>query len=218
MLYCTDADLLHWQPDVFREAAWASHTLIGGANGALIDTSFTAGGAAFADAGVEPGCVLTIDGDAAISVPITAVAGATLTVSAISRTLDEAAPTPVAPRPTPGTLTYAVRTFWAQRRVASELIDAAAGVRADGTVRGRAGRILPSAPLRHVCALGTLQMIYTTLAAVSTEGQPEFDLRARLYHRLFRRHLRGTHVEIDFNNDGRADCRRSLGVIECVRA
>src|SRR5437762_851408 len=70
--------------------------------------------------------------------------------------------------------------------------------------------------LTRACAMGTLQMIYSALAAVS--GAPaEYKVRAELYEKLYGRAMRSARVELDLNGDGIADCRRDLSVLQLTR-
>ena len=59
-------------------------------------------------------------------------------------------------------------------------------------------------------------MIYSALAA-ATGAPDEYAVRAELYQQLYRRALRSTNVEIDLNNDGVADERRQLNVLQLAR-
>src|SRR5439155_9078338 len=89
----------------------------------------------------------------------------------LSTLYDGLFPTSGAPVPSPvGTangLSFVVRTFWPQRRVMSELLLQAAGL--DPTDDDAVGTIVNPSALKRPCALGTLHMIYSALAAAATE-------------------------------------------------
>jgi hypothetical protein len=70
--------------------------------------------------------------------------------------------------------------------------------------------------LRKPATLGTLQMIYSALAAAAAEPAG-LSQRADLYERLYRRALRNTTVDLDLNGDGAADATRPLNVLQLQR-
>ena len=215
MTFCTDIDLLHWEPNICRDAAFASQTLIGG-TGDLAGTTFTIASGSFEAAHVTADEVIVLTGGTSGSYPIISVDGATqLTISAL---YDGLFPTSGDPMPTPpGTangLTFAIRTFWPQRRIISEMILTAAGL--DPADAAAADKILNPSALTRACTLGTLHLIYSALAAVAEEPD-NLIVRVDLYERLYRRALGAARVELDLNGDGRADTMRTLSVVEFVR-
>jgi hypothetical protein len=96
----------------------------------------------------------------------------------------------------------------------SELILAAAGL--DPGDATSADKIINPASLKRACALGTLHMIYSALAAVATEPANLIG-RSNWYARLYRRALLASRVELDLNGDGEADTVRTLGALELIR-
>jgi hypothetical protein len=216
MTFCTDTDLLHWEPTLFADAAFASQTLISGADGALAGTAFTISSGSFAAAHVTPGGVIALTGGTSGCYPIVSVDGATeLTLSTMYDGLLPLGETSSGASPvgTATGLAYAVRTFWPQRQVVSELLLQAAGV---DPVRQTADAILNPTALRKACALGSIQMIYSALAAAAS-APGVYEVRADLYERLYRRSLRSARVEIDLDGDGQANCVRTLNVLELQR-
>ncbi|HVT87408.1 MAG TPA: hypothetical protein VHD56_01035 [Tepidisphaeraceae bacterium] len=109
-------------------------------------------------------------------------------------------------------LSFAIRTFWPQRQSVSEQLLLAAGIE-----EAAISQIVNPQVLKRPCVLGTLQMIYTGLAATSSDPEEQLT-RADLYERLYRRALRAAILEIDTDGDGVADVKRSLGVVELRRA
>jgi hypothetical protein len=215
MTFCTDIDLLHWEPNICRDAAFASQTLIGG-TGDLAGEVFTIASGSFAAAHVTADMVIVLTGGTAGSYPIVSVDGATqLTISVL---YDGLFPTSGDPIPSPpGTandLTYAIRTFWPQRRIISEMILTAAGLDPGDAAAG--DKVLNPAALKRACALGTLHLIYSALAAVA-EDPGDFAARTATYERLYRRALGAARVELDLDGDGRLDATRTLGVVEFAR-
>jgi len=214
MVYCTDVDLLHWEPNIFRDALFASQLLLGG-TGNLAGAAFTLASGSLSSAHVVADEVIVLSGALEGSFPIVSVDSATqLTLSVLYDGLfpdgGSAAPSPVG---TASGLSFAVRTFWPQRRVVSDLISRAAGIEPEDE---SPAVIVNAQALRRPCALGTLQMIYNALAAASATPEP-LSMRADLYERLYRRALSRARVEIDTNGDGKADVARMLNVLELAR-
>ena len=205
--FCTDADLLPWEPNIFRDAPFASQTLLAG-TGTLSGTDFTIDSGSFEDAGIDANHVIALGGDADGCFPIASIdAGQSITVSVITEGTEARAPN------ASGSLPFVVRTFWPQRMIISELIAQAAGVGAAST--NATATILNPEVLSRACALGTIQLIYSALAAVSEDARAAN--RALLYERLYRRALRAATVAIDLDNDGRADVHRMLSVLNFQR-
>jgi len=215
MPFCTDTDLLHWEPNILKDATFASQLLAAG-TGNLAATVFTiTSGSLIADH-VQPGEVIVLTGAIIGCFPIASVDSSTqLTLSVLyDGLLPEEGSGVASPVGTAAGLTYSIRTFWAQRRMISDLIQQAAGL-ASG--ESAASAIVNPKELKRACALGTLQMIYSALAAASTSPAP-LDARADLYERLYRRALRSAKVELDLNGDGKTDAIRALNVLELQRA
>jgi hypothetical protein len=216
MIYCTDVDLLHWEPNIFRDAAFASQLQLSG-TGDLSGTTFTLDTGSLAAAHVAAHQVIVLSGTIAGSYPIISIDGATqLTLSVMYDGLyPESGPTVASPVGTAIDLGYAIRTFWPQRQVVSDLLTRAAGIGAEADAPAGAA-IINTEALRRPCVLGTLQMIYSALAAAAAEP-PMFAARADLYERLYRRALAQTRVQVDLDGDGRADVTRMLSVVELKR-
>jgi hypothetical protein len=214
MTFCTDIDLLHWEPNVLKDAAFASQTLLSG-TGNLAGTTFTLAAGSLTTSHVAANQCIVLSGGVAGTFPIISVDSATvLTLSVlydgIFPATGSAVPSPVA---TATGLTFAIRTFWPQRRVVSELLLQAAGL--DPTADAAATIRNPSS-LTRACTLGTLQMIYSALAAAATDPK-NIQLRADLYERLYRRELRAAKVEIESSGDGQSVVVRPLNVLQLER-
>lgn len=211
MTYCDDVDLLDWEPEIFRDAAFASQLQLAG-QGDLDGTLFTISEASFTDAGVVPRQVICLSGAVSGCYPIVSVDSATrITVSVLHSALHSPAPFPVAVGSAAGVI-FAIRNFHPQRKMASEMLRRIAGAGENG-----APTVTNSAVLRRPCVLATLQIIYNALAAVSAEPLA-LRLRADLYERLYRRALAQVRVELDSDGDGRADTVRCLSTVRFHRS
>jgi hypothetical protein len=214
MPFCTDTDLLHWEPNILKDAAFASQTLLSG-TGNLVGTAFTITSGSLTADHVQAGQVIVLTGAVAGCFPIASVDNTTqLTLSVLyDGLLPEDGSGTASPVGTATGLGYTIRTFWAQRRLISDLIQQAAGLNSGETATSA---ILNPNELKRACALGTLQLIYSALAAASTSPAP-LDARADLYERLYRRALRSAKVELDLNGDGQLEVIRALNILEFQR-
>jgi hypothetical protein len=213
MIYCTDIDLLQWEPTVFADAALAGQTLIAG-SGDLAGTAFTIASGSFTAAKVAAFGVIELSGTVAGCYPILEVPDATtLTLSTLYKPWPEEAPGEAGLIGTATGLGYVIRTFAPQAGIVSEMLGQAVGI-----VPGTADAITVLNPqaLRRPCVLGTLQMIYSAMAAMASEPAT-LAARADQYERMYRRALRNVKVELDCNGDGVAEQRRALNVMGMVR-
>lgn len=208
-------DLLHWEPHILRDASFASQTLIAG-TGDLSGTDFSISSGSLSAAHVTPDQAIVLGGAIEGTYPIVSVGSATeLTLSVLYDGLYPATGSPEAsPVGSSNGLSYAIRTFWPQRRIVSELLLSSAGLDPGDPLSG--DRVTNPSSLKRVCTLGTLHLIYSALAAVAEEPAA-LNARVALYERLYRRALKATRVELDLNDDGEADTVRSLGVLDLQR-
>jgi hypothetical protein len=215
--FATDTDLLHWEPSLLRDdAAAVAQTLLAGTGTLAAGATFTIDSGSLIDAHVVAmDHVVALGAPINGAFPIVSVESATvLKLSVIYDQLypDEGEGSPWAPGSGSG-IAFDIRTFWPQRRIVSELLCQAAGVKLEDA----SDRILNPDALRRPCVLGALNMIYCALAAAAAE--PGYLVaRAEMYERLYRRALRAVQVEIDLNDDGVAEVRRRLNVLELHRA
>jgi hypothetical protein len=215
LTFCNDIDLLHWEPNILRDAAFASQTLISG-TGNLAGSAFTIASGSFLTAHVAQDQVIVLTGATSGSYPIVSVDSATqLTLSVLYDGLFPTSGDPV-PSP-PGTangLEYVIRTFWPQRRIVSELLLQAAGI--DPSDPDAEHKIMNPDALHRPCTLGTLHLIHSALAAAATEPE-QLNKRATLYENLYRSALRAATVKLDLDLDGRLDTLRRLNVMNLER-
>ncbi|MCC6422399.1 MAG: hypothetical protein IT447_02895 [Phycisphaerales bacterium] len=210
MTYATDTDLLYWEPTIFKSAQAVSQQLLSG-TGNLAATTFTLTVGSLAGLPVNPQHVLTLDGSIEGCYPIISVdSSTTLTISTL---YDNLFPDSNAPAPCPiGTatgLTFAIRTFWPLLELTTQWLNSAAGL--DGIT------VLNPSALRIPCALGTLNLIYTALAANAVDPDPLI-IRADLYKQILLQSLRRCTLELDTNADGQIDDLRSLSTLKFLRA
>ncbi|MGA2500619.1 MAG: hypothetical protein ABSH20_23005 [Tepidisphaeraceae bacterium] len=215
MFLCTDLDLLAFEPWLFRDASFASQLLSSG-TGNLAATSFSRGSGSFADDHVAANCIITLAGEVAGCYPIVAVVSDTaLVVSSLHEGLFPESGDPVpSPVGNGSGLAFVIRTFAPQRRIVSEVILSAAGVGKNPKLS--ADNIILAPAIRHAAALGSLQLVYSALAAASSEPAG-LSLRADYYERLYRRALSRLTVQFDTNGDGLADLTRCLNIVNLVR-
>jgi hypothetical protein len=217
MPFCTDTDLLYWEPSLFKDAAAAGQTLLSGV-ASVANTVATFTGLSLTDAGVRPLGVVQFTGPTVIgSFPIVSVdSDIQLTLSVLYDGLfpaDGSAPAP-SHVGTASNQAFTIRTFFPQRQVVTQLLLQAAGL--DPADPDAESSVVNADALRRPCVLGTLQVIYNAMAASATDPA-RYSARADLYERLYRRSLRSTRVEIDSDGDGAADLVRSLGAIQMLR-
>jgi hypothetical protein len=215
--FCTDIDLLHWEPNILKDAAFASQTLISG-TATLAGTALTIASGSFSAAQVRAGeHAVVLSGALAGTFPIVVVDSATqLTISPLYDGLFPDGGAPVTPVPVGAGsgLNFVIRTFWPQRRVISELLLQAAGLEPSGD-ENLAALVEPTVFCRP-CTLGTLNLIYGALSAAA-DAPAEYRVRAIVYERLYRRALRSTKVQLDLDGDGESDVTRELNVQDLVR-
>jgi hypothetical protein len=218
MIYCNDVDLLRWEPQLFRDAAMASQVLLSG-SGDLDGTALTLAGGSLGDAAVRAGDVITFADPVGGSFAVVDVVSDTeLMVSALQGALFPADGSAVPPVPV-GSATavgFTIRTFMPQARIVSDMLRQAVGAEAPGEP-GETVTILTPEAMKRPCILGTLQMIYSAMAAVSGDSAA-LAVHADLYRRLYGRALRHMAVELDTNGDGVADLRRSPAVVCLIRS
>lgn len=206
MTFATDIDLLHWEPSLLEEAPFPSQILLAGSCD-LDESALTIETGSFTDAQVQVGNVVVLTGAIAGTFPITAVDSATqIQVSAL---YDQLSPDFIPSKVGTATgLTFSIRTYWAQRQMASDLILATAGL--DPEEFGE--KVLITAPLKRACVLGTLQMIYNAIAIGEPQDNHPNAIRSNLYGKYFRKSLRQVKLEIDTDGDGEAEIIKDLNV------
>jgi hypothetical protein len=218
MTFASDTDLLAYEPDLARTAWFVSQTLFTG-TGTLEGATLTVAAGSLFAAGVMPAQLIVLNEPIAGSFPIVDVPDAThLVVSSMHQSITDDPAVPRPPARPEGTeddsVTFHVRTFWAQRNIATELILHTAGIAP--TDRAAVDSVVPSRALSRACALASLHMIFTALATTH-EDSAALAQRGATYLREFRRALRGLVVELDTDGDGQSEIVRSLSVLRTHR-
>jgi hypothetical protein len=216
LTFSTDSDLLLWEPNLLSEASLMSQTLAAG-TADLSNTTLSVVGANLLTSHVEPDQVVILSGSISGCFPIVSVDSAlSMTISILYEGIwpDQATKTPSRVGSATA-LAFAVRTFYPQRRLVADLLRRAIGIDTIATDLAPPAVLNPES-LRRASSLGTLQMIYSALAAAA-EGPEVYQIRADLYQRLYRRELSACAVQIDLDNDGRVDVIRRPSVITLRR-
>jgi len=213
---CNDIDILKYEPALFGELHPSNQVLTAGDGGEMSGTTFTASGADFESAAVEPGGVIYLrSGDGAIdgAYEIAAVDSATqLCVSVLRADLEA---DPIAP-PESSDISYRISTFRPQAAEVSLRLAQYLGIqpgRADSEVS--ADNIIESDILKQVCAFGVISAAYAMLA--DSEGGERFWEKSLRYERLFEKGKERCRAGLDTNGDGFADSVRFGGSGRLVR-
>lgn len=205
MLYATDTDLLHHEPNLFKDTALVSQTLIAG-NGELTGTTFTIGSGSLITAGVSAGHVLYLGGSINGCFPIVDITGETTLQLTVLYDLMLANLVPIAAATE---APFKVTTAAPQIGLVSEMIRRILGV--DGPAE-----ILNPAVLRRATCMGALHLLYTATAAVALDDSI-LTAKSAVYRRLFQQSLRTVNVELDRDGDGVADQVLCPGLPRLVR-
>jgi hypothetical protein len=217
MPFCTDTDMLYWEPNLFRDAATAAQLLLGGV-ASVAGAAVTFPSAVLVDAQVRPLQVIQFAGTSLSGAfPIISVdTDQTLTLSVVYDGLFPPDGTPGVPVHvgTAANQTFAIRTFFPQRQVVTQMLLQAAGL--DPGAADAESRVVNVEAMRRPCVLGALQLVYSAMAASALQPAP-FTSRADMYERLYRRALRSARVEVDTDDDGHADEVRPLNLLQLVR-
>ena len=209
--FAKDIDLLHWEPTIFKDAAFVSQTLVSG-TGSLSGTQFTLASSLLGGVEIIDAEVIYLGGSIDGCFPIVSIdSGTELTLSILYDKLTGDPPTPARIGPDPSDIPFVIRTFWAQRSIVTQLL-----LQFLGLTPEQFDAVLNPEALRRACTLGALQMIYSAMSAAAPDAAG-LSVRADLYERLYRRAIRVARVELDLNGDGEADARRTLNTLALVR-
>lgn len=215
--FSDDIDLLSYEPNLFKDAAWASQALYAG-TGDLAGTTLTLVTGTLTDRPVVARQVVVLSG-ASIngSYPIvTRVSDTQLIISTLyDDLLSEGSAASACPVGTVTGLTVTIRTFSPQAATVGGLIVSACGIN-PGTSDEQDVQIVNADALRTPSILGTLAMIFSAMSGV--EGAPaSYAVRAGFYERAFHRAVRSIRVQLDTNGDGVADVVRPLDLVQFYR-
>ena len=213
--FSNDADLMKWEPTLFRDLAVPGQRLAAGVDGATSGITFTSASASFVDAGVAPGHVLRIEdsgGDAFGCYEVLSVESATeLLATQVGRTAADSVDLPA------GTgWVYFLDTFDPQaEEVRFELLSRL-GLAVDDDGEDLQDLVLQPRTLRRASVFGTLLMVFEGQSGAAEEGR-NLAAKAALYRRLYDKELAKLRVRLDRDADGFADDVRSPGSIRLQR-
>jgi hypothetical protein len=216
---CEDRDILKYEPELFGELHPANQVLATGQNGELAGTTFTADGADFELAGVEPGSVIylrTADGSIDGAYEVVAVDSAEqLCVSVLRGDSQDAPIAPPAEVPATG-IFYRISTLRPQIEEVSLRLTEYFGIGAGDTdSEYSADGILNEEAIKQVCSSGVMAAAYAMLATSS--GDEQFWNKQQHYEQLFNKGKERCRLALDTNGDGVADSIRYGGCGRLIR-
>lgn len=196
-----DRDLLAYEPNLFRDVAWAAQTLISGVattSGMVLSVTSTP---TLEERQVEAGMVAVIEG---LPLEIIERTGATEAWASLPRASADAPP--LTPPPYSGAVVY-IATFRPQIELVHRRVLRLVGIDPDDADSpGEAAIANPSA-LTRLEALAVLAEIYSAAAASSGSASPLRD-RAEMYRRRADAEKARVEVRIDLDGDGVAETVR----------
>lgn len=212
--FCTDRDLLVLEPSAFLDNPPAGQQLLSGSGGQLLGGTFSAAGADFLAAGIQPRMVLVTYGhvpaEGAAWEIISADSATQLTVSVLRASVEAA---PIAPADAEG-LNFYVLSFLPQIAAASESI--AERLRRAGEATDLdAADFVPSDQLRLLTAVAALETVFTAQVRSSRSDAPAG--KAEAYRRRFARDYLQLRLAVDADGDGTAESTRSPANVQLRR-
>ena len=205
MNFATDRDLLLLEPHLFHEVFIASQQRLRVSDADLDGTSVFSPTADFTAAGAAAGSVVLID--AVAFEVVERVSDSVLTVSLPrTRTSD-----PAIPGGTKNDVELTLRTFAPQAALVHDALLRLLGIEHLGEEA-----VISLNTVTQLEALGTLERVYASAAAVAGENETLLH-KAATYRRRFRHRLATATVRIDVNGDGLAEETRTPGLTRLVR-
>jgi len=219
---CGDVDVLKYEPGLFGGLHPANQVLATGQNGEVSGTTFTAAGADFEAAGVEPGSVIylrTADPGASGldgAYEVVAVDSAEqLCVSVLRGDLEEDPIAPPAGVQATG-IFYRISTLRPQIEEVSLRLTEYFGIQpGDADSEYSAEEIEDSEEIRQVCSTGVIAAAYAMLATNSSDEG--FRDKQEHYEQLFNKGRERCRLALDTNGDGIADSVRFGGCGRLIR-
>ena len=198
--FSNDAELMKWEPEVFRLARIPAQKLAGSGNGVTTAGSaqLTDSGANFVTAGVKAGHVVKLakSGVYDLYVPVAGVSSAT------QITLEAAGGLFV----TQTGVTYEIHTFDAQHEEAHFELCQRFDITGDGVDQFAESELCEARVLRRASAFRVLEVIFR---AEANETGDLFWQKAQVYGELFATAVEAAKVRFDRDADGVADTTRS---------
>jgi hypothetical protein len=209
--FSTDADLLKWEPALFREIALEHQCLTRGEGASSLIYQVTAPGAAFVAARVRPGHVVHLaNPDQGVDgyYEVMSVEGETeLLATLVGSPVDEWVPLPTATD-----LDFAIHTFDPQHEEARWALLARFGLEMDASdgAKDLERWILEHRSLRRASVALVLATVFRGQAAGGL-ADGALARKAEHYARLYEDEVAKVRLAVDRDADGRPDDVRSLG-------
>lgn len=210
-MFATDRDLLAFEPNLFRDAAWVGQRLSRGLASIVGNTlTFSSPEIGLDDAGIAAGHIATIGG---VSYEVTERLSATaITVSRLRASLTD----PILP-PSPVTsIEAAIATFAPQIAITHGQILRMLGLEPVAPTPPDETDILNPRDLVTLESLGALHLIFAAASGLSAPGTP-LTQKAEWYRQRFAAERQRTAARLDLNNDGLPDAIRRPNIIQFIR-
>ena len=213
--FSTDADLLKWEPALFRDLAVPGQRLASGSDGLTGGISFSSASADLLASGVAPGHVLRLaddDGESFGCWEVLSVESATeLLATQVGRSAADSVEMPAG-----ADWVWSIDTFDPQaEEVRFELLSRL-GLAVDDDGLDLEELVLQRRSLRRASVFGILVMIFEGQSGTAEEGR-NLAAKAALYRRLYDKELSKLRVRIDTDGDGYGDDTRAPGSIRLTR-
>jgi hypothetical protein len=207
--FSTDADLVKWEPTLFRDLAGPGRRLACGSDGATAGLTLTSASGYFLDGRVAPGHVVRLvaaDGADFGGYEVLSVESQTaLLATEVGRDAEDSVDLPIG-----SPWSYSVDTFDAQaEEVRFELLSRL-GLECDRRRQDQEAWVLDRRVLRRASVFATLAMIFEGQSGGNEEGLT-LSAKAKLYRGLYEKELAKIRVRLDRNGDGLADDMRAPG-------
>ena len=214
--FSTDADLLKWEPALFRDLFVPGQRLAAGADGVTAGLAFSSESADFLAAGVAPGHVLRLvdeDGQAYGCWQILSVeSSGELLATQVGRAAADSVDLPAGAQ-----WSWTIDTFDPQAEEARFELLSRLGLAAGDDGADLGDRVLQPRSLRRASVFATLTMIFEGASGAAEEGR-NLAAKAALYRRLYDKELARLRVRLDHDGDGLGDDARTPGAIRLERA
>lgn len=211
-MFARDRDLIVFEPNLFRDLAFAAQTLASGLANIAGTTMDVDSDPTLEDRGVTTGHMVVVD-----QVPyevLERVGTTEVTVSMIRPSITD----PIIPPPKMNDRPAYVPTFAPQLALAHRQVLALVGIDPDSPVPGTpaAGSVTNPRELVRLECLGALHLIYAAASAAGGEGGP-LAQRARMYRERFARECGRVTAHLDLDGDGLPDTARRPAVSYLAR-